>query len=219
MHRTSRFALHAALAVAPTVTLLAQQPRDTARVDSIPPRLLEIVVEGRKPLATIGGSSVIQLRIESLSLPTAPSLDQVLRTLPMLHVRRNSRGETEISARGSESRQVAAARWGAPRLPGTPGRIFRDARIGSPEIESASGAVVDVIWAQRPRGITSSVSVIHPDARGRPHRSRRVRSRRWIRHTACRCAVPGAGDWLIRARQNTAITWSSRAACRSQCRR
>ena len=114
MTRISRFAMQAALSVAPTVALLAQEPRDTARVDSIPPRLLEIVVEGRKPLATIGGSSVIQLRIESLSLPTAPSLDQVFRTLPMLHVRRNSRGETEISARGSESRQVAVLLDGVP---------------------------------------------------------------------------------------------------------
>ncbi|NOT08177.1 MAG: TonB-dependent receptor, partial [Gemmatimonadales bacterium] len=43
-----------------------------------------------------------------------PTLEQVLRQLPLFHVRRNSRGEAEISARGSESRQVAVLIDGVP---------------------------------------------------------------------------------------------------------
>jgi iron complex outermembrane receptor protein len=91
----------------------SQRP-DTTRVDSIPPRLIELVVEGKAPLDKVGIATTFDLKVSSLSLPAAPSLDQVFRTLPMLHVRRNSRGETEISARGSDSRQVAVLLDGVP---------------------------------------------------------------------------------------------------------
>jgi len=103
-----------ALAGARAIPLAAQQPRDTTRPDSIPPRLVEVVVEGRKPLATVGGAAGVRLQLERLSLPPAPSLDEVLRTLPALHVRRNSRGESEILVRGSDSRQVAVLLDGIP---------------------------------------------------------------------------------------------------------
>jgi iron complex outermembrane receptor protein len=91
---------------------VAQRP-DTTRADTVS-TLQEIVVQARKPITTVGGASAVLLRLDSLALPPAPSLELVLRELPALHVRRNSRGEAEISARGSDSRQVAVLLDGVP---------------------------------------------------------------------------------------------------------
>lgn len=77
-------------------------------------RVGEVVVRAARPVTTIGGSSAIEVRLDSLELPPAPSVETVFRALPLLHVRTNSRGESEISARGSESRQVAVLVDGVP---------------------------------------------------------------------------------------------------------
>ena len=73
-----------------------------------------IVVVGIRPVATPGGASAMEVQVDSLPLSAAPTLEEVFRELPFLHVRTNSRGEAEISARGSESRQVAVLVDGAP---------------------------------------------------------------------------------------------------------
>jgi iron complex outermembrane receptor protein len=44
----------------------------------------------------------------------APLLDQALRESPFVHVRLNSRGEMELSIRGSDSRQAAVLLDGVP---------------------------------------------------------------------------------------------------------
>ncbi len=90
------------------------QVRDTVRTDTTVFRIGEIRVEFARPVATIGGVSALEVRLDSLPLPAAPSLEQVLRELPTVHVRTNSRGEAEISVRGSESRQVAVLVDGVP---------------------------------------------------------------------------------------------------------
>lgn len=77
-------------------------------------RLPEIEVRAVKPLLTVGGASGLRLRPDSLPLPTAATLEQTLRKIPLLHIRRNSRGEAEISVRGSDSRQVAVLVDGIP---------------------------------------------------------------------------------------------------------
>jgi len=92
---------------------LSGQARDSARADTIA-RIPELEVRAVKPLLTVGGASGVRLRIDSLRMPPAPSLEYVLRQLPLLHVRRNSRGEAEISVRGSDSRQVAVLMDGVP---------------------------------------------------------------------------------------------------------
>ena len=92
-------------------TLVAQTP-DSTRRDTT--RIPELEVRAVKPLLTTGGSSAVRLRLDSVPLPPAPTLEQALRRLPLLHVRKNSRGESEISARGSESRQVAVLVDGIP---------------------------------------------------------------------------------------------------------
>jgi len=97
-----------------TAAPVAAQVRDTTRADTTVYRIGEIRVEFARPVATIGGTSAIAVRLDSLDLPAAPSLEQVLRELPTIHVRTNSRGEAEISVRGSESRQVAVLVDGVP---------------------------------------------------------------------------------------------------------
>jgi iron complex outermembrane receptor protein len=84
-------------------------PADTASVE-----IEGLTVFGTRPLTTRGGSSAIRAVLDSLPIPAAGSLEQVLRSLPAIHVRTNSRGEAEISVRGSESRQVAVLVDGVP---------------------------------------------------------------------------------------------------------
>lgn len=74
----------------------------------------EIVVRAARPVTVVGGAGAVEVRVDSLALPAAPNLEQVLRELPALHVRTNSRGEAELSTRGSESRQVAVLVDGVP---------------------------------------------------------------------------------------------------------
>lgn len=102
----------AALLLLP-VAVVAQQ-RDTTRVDTTVFRIGEIVVQAARPVATVGGASAIEVRLDSLVLPAAPTLEAVLREIPTVHVRTNSRGEAEITMRGSESRTVAVLVDGVP---------------------------------------------------------------------------------------------------------
>ncbi|MGQ0703295.1 MAG: TonB-dependent receptor plug domain-containing protein [Gemmatimonadales bacterium] len=110
-HRIGIISLAAAGSLANSAVLSAQTP-DTTRADTT--KLEDVQVRVAGPILTVGGASGVRLRIDSLPLPSAPTLEQVLRQLPFLHVRRNSRGEAELSARGSESRQVAVLVDGVP---------------------------------------------------------------------------------------------------------
>ena len=99
----------------PTATGVAAQVKpDSARADSSVFRVGEIMVQAARPVTTTGGASAVELRIDSLGLPPAPTLEQVLRVLPLVHIRINSRGEAELAVRGSESRQVALLVDGVP---------------------------------------------------------------------------------------------------------
>ena len=91
----------------------AQERRDSLRADSAV-TLPAVHVRATTPIATVGGASGVRVRLDSMALPAATTLERVFRSLPLLHVRRNSRGEAEISVRGSESRQVAVLVDGVP---------------------------------------------------------------------------------------------------------
>ena len=91
----------------------AAQVRDTAKADTVF-RIGEILVRAARPVTMPGGASAIAVRLDSLRLAPVPSLAQVLREVPVIHVRTNSRGEAEITMRGSESRQVAVLVDGVP---------------------------------------------------------------------------------------------------------
>ncbi len=90
---------------------MAQTKPDTAARNIEP-----VNVRGsRVPLVT-GGASAIVVRPDSLPIPLmpSPSLDQVLRQSAFVLVRQNSRGEIELSVRGSDSRQATVLLDGLP---------------------------------------------------------------------------------------------------------
>lgn len=107
------------LLLVPAASATAQQA-DTARArrarrDSIAARPLErTVVTASRGAVTVGGASIVQLRLDSLGTPPAPTLEQALRRTPFVLVRQNSRGEAELSVRGSDSRQGAVLLDGLP---------------------------------------------------------------------------------------------------------
>lgn len=108
------FSGRVALAQDPSPELQVPAASDSAGGFLKPIALPEVTVRGPRVLTTIGGASAVSVKVDSMPLPAAPAIEQVLRELPLLHVRTNSRGEAEVSARGSESRQVAVLVDGIP---------------------------------------------------------------------------------------------------------
>lgn len=100
-------------AVASPVGVEAQDPVDDRRADSVQ-SVGTVTVRGRRAPLAVGGASAVVANIDSLELPAAPMLDQALRELPFILVRRNSRGEMELGMRGSDSRQAAVLVDGVP---------------------------------------------------------------------------------------------------------
>lgn len=97
------------LLLCPTL-LAAQEP---TRPDSVIP-LKGVVVSTVRSSTTTGGSSALVVSPDSLELPPAPTLEEALREIPFVGVRQNSRGQAEITVRGSDSRQVAVLLDGIP---------------------------------------------------------------------------------------------------------
>jgi len=87
---------------------------DTVRSDTLVFRVEGIRVLASQAVTMPGGASAIELDLDSLALPVAATTEELLREIPTLHVRTNSRGEAEITVRGSESRQVAVLVDGVP---------------------------------------------------------------------------------------------------------
>lgn len=109
MKKVAIFSLMMAMAQASS----AQTPRDTIPADSVIP-LEGVVVSSVRRAATTGGSSAVVADPDSLHVVPAPTLEAVLRALPFIAIRENSRGQAEISVRGSDSRQVAVLVDGIP---------------------------------------------------------------------------------------------------------
>lgn len=118
---TSRLAAISLMWVVLSASDLAAQVRtDTARTQ---PDTLEnvirvgrISVQAARAVTTAGGASALEVRLDSMDLRAAPTLEQVLRELPLVQVRTNSRGEAQFSLRGSgsDARQVAVLLDGVP---------------------------------------------------------------------------------------------------------
>ena len=127
----------------------AQRRPDAARADSVPAdsllfRLEGIAIRTLRPVTTAGGVSAIHVDVATLRLPAAPTTEEVLREVPALYLRTNSRGESEITVRGSESRQVAVL------VDGVPLTLGWDARTDVSVL--AAGAITDVRFV---RGLSS----------------------------------------------------------------
>ena len=93
----------------------ATAQRDTVRADS--GRRLDrmTITATRPPLTTaVGGVGVLVISPDSMRLTPSPVLSDVLREIPFVLVRQNSRGENEISIRGSDSRHQVVLYDGIP---------------------------------------------------------------------------------------------------------
>ncbi len=92
-----------------------QEPGDSVATDSVATYdLVGITIDVPRPSVSAGGSSIVDLRLDSVSLRPAPTLDEALRTMPLVTIRQNSRGESQPSLRGAEDRQVAVIVDGVP---------------------------------------------------------------------------------------------------------
>ena len=91
----------------PTPTLSAQ---DTTEVV----RLRTLSVEVPRPIATTGGTSAIEISLDSIGIGAAPTMEELLRTMPTVQIRANSRGEAQPDLRGAEDRQIAIFLDGVP---------------------------------------------------------------------------------------------------------
>ncbi len=85
-------------------------PSDTvagpAAADTLSEILQTLVVRVTRPLV-VGGSSAFEADLDSIAfLPPSASLAQLLREMPLIRATENSRGETQLTLRGSGARQV-----------------------------------------------------------------------------------------------------------------
>ena len=91
---------------------LAQVPDSTS--DSARVKLRAVSVTAARATAVVGGASAVVINADQLRASAAPLLEQALRESPFVHVRQNSRGEMELSVRGSDSRQASVTLHGVP---------------------------------------------------------------------------------------------------------
>lgn len=184
--------------------LLAANAGWAQQTDTAVFRVGEIVVQATRPLTTTGGASALELKLDSLRMQAAPTLDQVLRYTPLVQVRVNSRGESQFSLRGSgsDARQVAVIVDGIPLnlgwddradlsvIPTTAARTLTVAR-GLPSLlygPNVLGGVVEIGVARgvtelSPAGMRAEIGADHTGATG----------------VAAAVTAPLRGRWLLRA--------------------
>ncbi len=93
---------------------IAAQSPDSSRADSVAQKLKAVSVSETRAATVAGGASAVVIKPELLRASPAPLLEEALRESPFVHVRQNSRGEMELSIRGSDSRQAAVLLDGVP---------------------------------------------------------------------------------------------------------
>ena len=115
--RFLRLVLPAFILSAPAV-LSAQATQDSMRVDSTRVArqydIKGLTISVPRPALTTGGSSAVEMRLDSLRSVPAPTMEDVVRAMPLLVIRQNSRGESQPSIRGSEERQIGIFLDGVP---------------------------------------------------------------------------------------------------------
>ena len=95
------------------------QVRDSLRSDTLAGfpdsfRLDGIQVLAGRRLTVTGGVGVVEMRLDSVASVPIPTLEQVLREMPLVRVRENSRGEAQPSLRGATDRHIAVLVDGVP---------------------------------------------------------------------------------------------------------
>ena len=71
-------------------------------------------VEVPRPMATTGGTSAVEVSLDSAGVVAAPTMEEFLRRMPTVQIRSNSRGEAQPDLRGAEDRQIAIFLDGIP---------------------------------------------------------------------------------------------------------
>uniref|UniRef100_UPI0037BEF562 TonB-dependent receptor n=1 Tax=Gemmatimonas sp. TaxID=1962908 RepID=UPI0037BEF562 len=94
----------------------ATPPSRLPAQDSAARRIEPITVRGSRAPSVTGGATAVTIRVDSLPVPLlpAPTVADVLRQTAFVLVRQNSRGESELGIRGSDSRQAAVMLDGLP---------------------------------------------------------------------------------------------------------
>lgn len=95
---------------APLTIEAAQTAQDSLAVIGLP----GVRVEVPRPTATIGGSSAVEVSVDSARVIAAPTMEDFLRGMPFIQIRANSRGEAQPAMRGAEDRQIAVLLDGIP---------------------------------------------------------------------------------------------------------
>lgn len=118
MNRKVRFLFLSGLLLAftPPIAASGQLP-DTLRADTTDIPVFEIqgvTVMVPRPVSTTGGASAVEVNLDSMLVSPAPTLEQLLREMPLVQIRRNSRGEAQPALRGGEDRQIAILLDGVP---------------------------------------------------------------------------------------------------------
>lgn len=93
---------------------LDAQTGSTQSGDSVSRQLKTVRVTEARSTAEVGGATAVIVATGELRSSPAPLLHQALRESPFVQVRQNSRGEMELSVRGSASRQAAVVVDGVP---------------------------------------------------------------------------------------------------------
>jgi iron complex outermembrane receptor protein len=93
------------------------QVPDSLKTDTTATPVYEVrglTVTVPRPVSTTGGVSAVEVSLDSMAIHPAPTLEQVLREMPLIQIRRNSRGEAQPALRGGEDRQIAVLLDGVP---------------------------------------------------------------------------------------------------------
>ncbi|MBT8398136.1 MAG: hypothetical protein HKO65_08180, partial [Gemmatimonadetes bacterium] len=96
------------LLLAPCSACLLAQVPDSVRVDTTGTPVFQLqglTIIVPRPVSTTGGASAVEVALDSMVMRPAPTLEQVLREMPLIQIRRNSRGEAQPALRGGEDRQ------------------------------------------------------------------------------------------------------------------
>ena len=98
--------LGSALPLSPA-TICAQDTTEVVRIRGLR-------VEVPRPVATTGGTSAVEVSLDSAGARAAPTMAEFLRRIPAVQIRDNSRGEAQPDLRGAEDRQIAIFLDGIP---------------------------------------------------------------------------------------------------------
>lgn len=171
--------------------MVEASPADSARY-----RFPEVTTEAARTLTSAGGAAAVEVSAESLGVSAAPSVEEILRELPLLHVRTNSRGEAEVSARGSESRQVAVL------VDGVPITLAWDARADVSVVPATGVQSVTFV-----RGLSSML--YGPNVLGGVLEAKVARSQIQPERTSTEVAIGGDHVGMTTSSVTTSIPWAT----------